>query len=339
MGGPIVSVIMPVYNCELYIREAVESILYQTYTDFEFIIIDDASRDDTVSIIKTYNDPRVQLIEKPFNSGYTNSLNLGLQVAKGKYIARMDGDDISFPERFARQIDFLEANPEVNLCGTSYRIIGSNRSIALPEGHDAIKIALLKGNCIAHPSVMMRKQSLDSFSVVYDVSKEPAEDYDLWVRMVMKGKLHNLQEVLLDYRTHSSQVSKKQSTEQKNSVTATKRNFFNFLEFDLLPNEELVFNKVLNNGIGINFKDIYVFKKLQIKLLNSNTDNLFEPIGFKESIIDLETIITNSYFLKRCRFTPRIYVEYSIIKKSLNVKLKLKEEMKLFVKSLIFYKL
>lgn len=335
---PKITVLMPVYNCELYVREAIDSILGQSFIDFEFLIIDDASTDCTVSLIKSYNDSRIQLIEKPINSGYTNSLNLGLQLAKGKYIARMDGDDISLPERFARQVAFLEANPAVILCGTWYSIIGSDRIVKVPESHDAIKVALLKGNCFAHPSVMMRKLSLDVFQIVYDVSKEPAEDYDLWVRLVMKGRLYNLQEVLLDYRTHSNQVTKKYSDKQKDSVMKTKRNLFNFLELDLLPEEDLVLNKVLNNGTAINFNDIYVFKKLQKKLLISDKKNIFEPIGFKKSILDLETIITNSYFLKRNRFTPRIYFEYFRIKNLLNFKLNLNIEIKLAVKSLIFYK-
>jgi glycosyltransferase involved in cell wall biosynthesis len=333
-----ISVIMPVYNCELYIKEAVDSILNQTYINFEFLILDDASTDCTVSIIQEYNDPRIALIEKPINTGYTNSLNLGLQLAKGKYIARMDGDDISLPERFARQVAFLEANPAVILCGTWYSIIGSDRIVKVPESHDAIKVALLRGNCFAHPSVMMRKRSLEVFQIVYDVSKEPAEDYDLWVRLVMKGRLYNLQEVLLDYRTHSNQVTKKHSDKQKDSVMKTKRNLFNFLEFDLLPEEELVLNKVLNNEASINFNDIYVFKKVQNKLLASNGKIIFEPIGFKKSILDLETTIIVSYFLKRNRFTPRIYFEYFRIKNSLNFKLNLNIEIKLAIKSLIFYK-
>jgi glycosyltransferase involved in cell wall biosynthesis len=338
LSNPKITVLMPVYNCELYIQEAVDSILNQTFTDFEFLIIDDASSDSTVSLIKKYNDPRIQLIEKPINTGYTNSLNLGLQLAKGKYIARMDGDDISLLERFAKQVAFLEANPAVILCGTWYSIIGSDRIVKVPESHDAIKVALLKGNCLAHPSVMIRKRSLEVFSTVYDVSKEPAEDYDLWVRLVMEGKLYNLQEVLLDYRTHSNQVTKKHSDKQKDSVMKTKRNLFNFLELDLLPDEELVLNKVLNNGAAINFNDIYIFKKLQNKLLASNRKIIFEPIGFKKSILDFETIIINSYFLKRNRFTPRIYFEYFTIKNSLNFKLNFNIEIKLALKSLIFYK-
>jgi glycosyltransferase involved in cell wall biosynthesis len=337
--SPKITVVMPVYNCELYISQAIDSILNQTEKDFEFIIIDDASTDKTVFIIKKYNDFRIQLIQKSINTGLSNSLNLGLQLAKGKYIARMDGDDISLPQRFAKQVAFLESNQNVIVCGSYFRIIGSEIIIKVPEYHDSIKVAFLKGNCIAHPSVMMRKQVLDELSLVYNVLKEPAEDYDLWVRLSEKGSLYNLQEVLLDYRIHNNQVSKKLNAIQKDKVLEIKKMVFDFLELELLQDERLVLNKIINNGAEINFKDIkYVFKRLQIKLLVSNTKNIFEPIGFKKEIVDMEKIIINSYFLKRSSFTPKIYFEYFRIKKSLNVRLNLIDEMKLALKSVLCFK-
>ena len=183
---PKISVLMPVYNCELYITEAIDSILNQTYTNFEFLIIDDASIDQTISIIKSYCDPRIQLIEKPLNTGLTNSLNLGLKLAKGKYIARMDGDDISLPERFAKQVALLEANTSFLLCGSAISIIGTNITRFFPEEHEDIKIRMLQGNCIAHPTVMFRKEIINYYTIVYDNLKEAAEDYDLWCRLMQK---------------------------------------------------------------------------------------------------------------------------------------------------------
>jgi hypothetical protein len=158
---------------------------------------------------------------------------------------------------------------------------------------------------MAHPSVMMRKQSLNAFQVVYDLSKEPAEDYDLWVRLMLKGKLHNLQEVLLDYRTHGQQITKRQSIEQKNKVLEIKNRVFDFLELELLPEERLVFDKVINNGIGIRFNDIAIFKKLQSKLLTANTRNFFEPIGFKKEMLDLEKIVIKRCFLAKLTYRPK----------------------------------
>jgi glycosyltransferase involved in cell wall biosynthesis len=335
---PKITVLMPVYNCELYVCEAIDSVLGQSFSDFEFLIIDDASSDSTVSLIKSYNDSRIQLIEKPINTGYTNSLNYGLKIAKGKYIARMDGDDISLQERFVKQVSFLEANPDIILCGSWYSIIGSERIEKVPEKHDQIKLAFLKGNCIAHPSVMMRKQSLDLFSIVYDVAKEPAEDYDLWVRLMSKGKLHNLQEVLLDYRTHSKQVSNRQSVEQRNRVIEIRNSVFNFLELELLPEERLVLDKVINNGKGIFFSDIGIFKNLQARLLVSNTNSLFESTGFEKDILEMEQIVIKRCFITNPNYSPKTYLEYLMVKKQLTFKLTVWEEFKLVIKSLIFFR-
>jgi glycosyltransferase involved in cell wall biosynthesis len=335
---PKITVLMPVYNCELYVRDAIDSILVQSFTNFEFFIIDDASTDSTVSIIKSYIDSRIQLIEKPINTGYTNSLNLGLQVAKGKYIARMDGDDISLPERFAKQVAFLEANQDIVVCGSWYTIIGSDITVKLPEHHDAIKVAFLKGNCMAHPSVMMRKQSLNECSIVYDLSKEPAEDYDLWVRLALQGRLlHNLQEALLGYRIHDTQVSEKQNLKQINSVLETKHYIFNCLELNLLPEEKMVLDKVLNDGLGISYSDIAVFKKLQIKLLASNAKDLFETIGFKKEILDLEKMVVKRCFINKQNYQPKTYLEYLKVKQDLSFKLTIFEEIKLVTKSFVFF--
>ena len=220
---------MPVYNCELYIKEAVDSILNQTFADFDFLIIDDASTDKTVSIIKEYKDSRIQLIEKTVNTGYTISLNYGLKVAKGEYIARMDGDDISLPNRFEKQIAFLDSNPDVVLCGAAIKVIDSDRVIMYPESHDNIKLEFLTQNCIVHPSVMIRKSILDFHSLTYDINKEPAEDYNLWVKLLNYGKLYNIQEVLLYYRVHSCQVSQKRFSLQVESSIETQLELLDFL--------------------------------------------------------------------------------------------------------------
>jgi glycosyltransferase involved in cell wall biosynthesis len=212
---PKITVLMPVYNCELYIKEAIDSILNQTFDDFEFLIIDDASTDETVGIIKEYNDLRIKLIVKPINTGYTNSLNYGLTVARGAYIARMDGDDISLPERFAKQVAFLDANPDVALCGTLYQILGSDTICNHPLSHEEIKVKLISGCYIAHPTVMIRRAALELHNLRYDPNMEPAEDYDLWSRMVFLEKVANIGKVLLYYRIHSAQTSIIRSEKQK----------------------------------------------------------------------------------------------------------------------------
>jgi glycosyltransferase involved in cell wall biosynthesis len=193
--------------------------LQQTCADFELIIIDDASTDNTISIIREYRDERIQLVEKPLNSGYPASLNIGLQLARGEYIARMDGDDIADPERFALQLKAFQNDSELVLCGSRIEIIGSNETWDYPLMHEDINVALLSYCCIAHPSVMIKKSFFIENAYKYDSLKEPAEDYDLWVRMIRKGKFINLPQRLLKYRVHEQQVSKKKQDDQyRNSI-------------------------------------------------------------------------------------------------------------------------
>ena len=202
---PRISVLMPVYNCELYIKEAIESILNQTFSNFELIIIDDCSTDSTLAIIKSYTDPRICLIEKKQNTGYTNSLNTAILVAKGKYIARMDGDDISLPERFQKQYDFLEQNPETVICGTAIKIIDSLEVQRHPSDHHNLKVKLCFSSVFHHPTVMIKGSVLKKN--FYNKEFEPAEDYELWTRLAFLGKMSNLDDVLLHYRIHLGQTS------------------------------------------------------------------------------------------------------------------------------------
>lgn len=335
---PKITVLLPVYNCELYIQTAVESILNQTFTDFEFLIIDDASTDATVAIVKSYTDSRIQLIQKPMNSGYTNSLNYGLQLAKGEYIARMDGDDISYPERFAQQIAYFEAHPDVVVCGTTYKIVGNDKRITLPEHNEDIKIGLLFGNCILHSSVMIRKKALDNFSIRYDTSKEPAEDYDLWVRLLSLGKLHNLQEVLLEYRLYGNQVSRKRAKEQKKNDIAIKFQLLQYLGVQWTENEAEFLERQFGKMEVVAFKDLKIFKQIQKKLETANTTCFFESKRFSQYLIDLEADVLRKCFLRQKRYSPKIYLEYLLAKYKWKAQLTLKQELKLGLKSLIFWK-
>lgn len=338
-NDPKITVLMPVFNCEGYIQQAIDSILQQSYSDFELLIIDDASTDQTVSFINKYADTRIRLIAKPLNTGYTNSLNYGLTVAKGKYIARMDGDDISLPQRFAQQVAYLESHPDVVLCGTAYKILGNDKKISIPEDHENIKLTLLKGNCIAHPTVMMRKKTLDEFSITYDTTKEPSEDYDLWVRLLSIGKLHNIQDVLLEYRIYNTQVSRKRAEEQKKNDMLTRFQLFNHLDITFTSDECDFLVKYFKEQAGLDFRNLEIFKKLQIRLSKSNTNCFFEPKGFAQYLIDLEAEVIKKCFLNYNRHSVLLYLEYLKAKYKWNTKLAAKQELRLFLKSIIFRKI
>lgn len=214
---PLVSVIMPVYNGEKYLREAVDSILAQTFIDFEFIIIDDGSTDATAKILDSYADPRIIRINNRQNVGISTSSNDGIALAKGEYIARMDADDISLADRFEKQVAFLDHHLQIGVVGSSIKTINKQGQIigsgSLPTDPELMEWVLLFGSPMAHPSVMMRT---DLVKKIGGYSKEypSAHDYDLFGRLSKHTKLANLSECLLLYRIHAESISNKGRTSQ-----------------------------------------------------------------------------------------------------------------------------
>lgn len=214
--APLVSVTMPVYNGAKYLARAIESVLAQSYGDFEFIIADDGSRDDSVEIVRRYDDPRIRLIVFEKNIGAVPALNRALSEARGKYIARNDQDDVSHPTRLAREVAFLEANPDITLVGSWMRCIDDeDRDLPFhgiyPAEHEAIfQHLLLQGCCLGHSSLMyLKAAAVDLGGYNPDPSVRECPDYDLWLRMAERGhRFANIPEFLVDYRIHDSQMSR-----------------------------------------------------------------------------------------------------------------------------------
>jgi glycosyltransferase involved in cell wall biosynthesis len=209
IGEPTVSVIMPVYNTAEYLVEAIESILSQSLRDFEFIIIDDGSTDASGEILGRYKDIDSRIrVERQENSGIVMALNKGMKMATGKYIARMDSDDISLPERLARQVAFMESHPEVGVCGTACRLFGGSAGVSwTTTDPEEIKSRLLFWPCMSHPTVMMRRDVVVKENLYYKPDFKMAEDYELWVRFSQYAQLANLPEVLLLYRIRGNQIT------------------------------------------------------------------------------------------------------------------------------------
>lgn len=222
---PKISVLLPVYNAERFIDEAIKSILEQTYTNFELLILNDGSTDNTSALIESYRlDSRIQVIEHE-NMGLVGTLNKGLSLAKGLYIARMDADDIAHHTRFEKQIDYLENNPEVAVLGTAINLIDEDglfiRTICHPS-RPKLDSAMLSGNFLAHPTAMIRACALESISGYRNAFLQ-AEDYDLWLRLKSQGYiLDNLKEVLLDYRQTTGGISFSNRTTQDIVARAAK---------------------------------------------------------------------------------------------------------------------
>ncbi len=216
---PLVSVVMSVYNGEKYLREAMDSILNQTYKNLEFIIIDDGSTDDTLKIIKTYKDPRIILITRE-NKGLVASLNEGIKKAKGSYIARQDADDISEVDRINRQVEYMKQRPNVGLVGSSIRIInerGDSRGVhyVYSESLD-VKRELMIRSPFAHGSIMLNKNKLNRHDI-YNSEYWPAEDYAVWSSLISDGVCAgNIHEALYRYRDNTEGISSSNPELQKN---------------------------------------------------------------------------------------------------------------------------
>ena len=218
LNNPRVTILMPVYNGERYLVDAIESILNQTYTDFEFLIINDGSADKSVSIIESYNDNRIRLIHNEKNLGLIASLNKGIALAKGEYLARMDSDDISVPQRLEKQVQFLDAHPDVSVVASHIRFMNADGEETGYWDNDMstnswadIYAALPKHDCIAHPAVVIRKSVICKY--LYRSAQKHIEDWDLWLRMVSDGlKIEKINEVLLKYRVHFESVTMNQNT-------------------------------------------------------------------------------------------------------------------------------
>lgn len=210
MNKPLVSIVLPVYNAGVYLKEAIQSILDQTYTNFELIIINDGSTDDSEKLIKSYTDQRICYIFQQ-NTGLAGALNTGLKAAKGKYIARQDQDDISLRERLQKQVEFLESHPDINLLGTRATVFTDDQKEMKMHDH-AIEPAILRfdllfDNPFVHSSVMFRKTAIDSIGL-YNTDRSYYEDFELWSRFAFHGRVANLRDALVRYRHHDQGLSK-----------------------------------------------------------------------------------------------------------------------------------
>jgi glycosyltransferase involved in cell wall biosynthesis len=242
-----VTVIMPVYNAEKFLSQAIESVLNQTYSNFEFLIFDDGSTDNSPHIISKYAsaDKRIIAFYEKNNLGYVVHLNNGIQHAKGDYIIRMDSDDVSLPLRFQKQIEFLNAHPKVSVVGSSsLRIDDQDQALGVSDRNTASSDLWWQSfftNPMAHPTVVFRKSIFKQVGL-YNPDKIPSEDYDLWVRILRAGRLSNLHEPLLKYREHSSSVShQKKAVQRKNSIETLKAHWYFFSKRKINDNVAMFF--------------------------------------------------------------------------------------------------
>jgi glycosyltransferase involved in cell wall biosynthesis len=244
MTSPLVTVIIPFFNTELYIAQAIDSILNQSFQNFELLLINDASFDASQKIILTYSDTRIVLINNETNKGPSYCRNIGIKLAKGKYIAFLDSDDIAFPNRLQLQLQFMEEHPNIAVCGCYAEYFGFKKGIwKYPELDSEIKCRLLWGSSIIQSTAIIKKSILIESGILYDDNYAASEDYKLWVDISQFSDLYNIPEVLVKYRTHGEQLTVTKSTQMNINKT------------------EIIINQIKQMGVLVTDVDFDIFYK------------------------------------------------------------------------------
>ena len=299
---PKISVILPVFNAQIYLRESIESILSQSFTNFELIIINDGSTDQSLEIIQSYTDERIKLINQA-NAGLPISLNRAIAIAQGQYLARQDADDISLPSRLAEQAAYLDEHPACALLGSWANILLDNsptdRALQHPHLNGDIALKLLFFNCFVHSSVMIRKCALEKSGLYPEErNKFPPEDYDLWLRISKSFEVANIPKALLQYR------------ELPNSISRTKLQI-------MQERAELMSLNAIKDILGSTFAEADIAdlikgmtsqtlpakqskQRLHVQMLNALAEhkkNLFprSTAQIELSLIDCQAILARSY--------------------------------------------
>lgn len=296
---PEITVLMPVYNAEKYLKESIESILNQTFGDFEFLIINDGSCDSSVEIIESFDDSRIKLVHNPENLRIAKTLNRGLELAQGKYIARMDADDISHPERLQKQLNLMEKYPQTGICSTWYKEFGlREKNVKLLYLPQTVKVGLAFTNPVAHPSVMINKDLFNKYNLKYKAEYVPAEDLLLWTEAAAHFPIMNIPEYLLFYRVAESNQDKEYISKQKQLSSKIAREYLNSFnivdltdeEKDLLA-ESAYFNKIPCSDDELS-KIIKIYYKIWQKVAENNPEDMY---------IFTETLTGRlAFLLKRC---------------------------------------
>lgn len=292
-----VTVFIPVYNAEKYLRETLESILNQSYVDFELLIIDDGSTDDSINIINSFNDSRINLIKNEKNMGLPYTRNLALSIVNTEYLALMDADDICDRDRLKLQVEFLDKNKEIEVVGSDFQMFFPNGKaiyVKTPTNPDYIRAYLMLNICIANPSVMIRKEFLTKNNIKYREEYFACQDYSLWIDIVKLGKISNINKCLLRYRSGHDNISRRtannRSKERKKLLDNIHLRGIANNGLSITENELKLINKIFNDNIKDNAasedeinKLDKVFKKFKDQ---NNVNNKIDKKQFNKALND-----------------------------------------------------
>ncbi len=332
---PAITVLMPVYNAEKYLKQAIESILNQTFTDFEFLIINDCSTDNSLKIIRQMHDVdnRIRLVNNEKNLKLTSSLNKGIDLAKGKYIARMDADDISMPQRLEKQYEFMERYHEIGICGTWVQSFGLENAIAKYETKDIyIKLKMLHESHFCHPSVIIRTKILKQHNLYYNPNYLYSEDYEFWCRALKYTKFANIPEILLKYRKSKNSISATEYEMQKQNFNKVKAILFKDLGIDVTNDELDLYRNIAYHQYKNEKPFVVQAKNLLQRMLKANeSQNIFQKNVFNNYIANMWfNICTNSTVFGL--WTYKIYYNSQINR---FYKISIKNKIKFWLKSML----
>jgi len=263
---------MPVYNGEKYLHAAISSILDQSYRDIELIILDDGSSDSSTAVALSYSDKRIRLISNTKNLGIAETLNKGIELCRGEYIARMDADDISHPTRIATQVSFMDTHPHIGISGTNVRTFGTADATVwiYPHDSDAVRAQLLFSPSLAHPSVIMRRSILLDNNLRYSSAYPHAEDYEFWIRCSQHTTLSNLDKILLSYRLHPEKIGEKYKQTQVNSMNKARDIILSKLHINPSQKERLLHDSLGNWKLEDSGQYIAATEQWLLKLQDAN---------------------------------------------------------------------
>ncbi len=339
---PLISVIMSVYNGEIYLKDAIESILNQTYKNIEFIIINDGSLDQSFEIIKRYKkiDSRIIIENNIENKGLIYSLNKGIDLSQGKYIARMDADDISEKNRLEEQVVFLEKNKDIAMCSTYIKIFKDNmkyltKKFKTNTNYENIKIKLLFRNYIAHPTVMIRKDIIKKYNLMYNEKHKGMEDYGLWIKLVNIEKIVTLPKYLLKYRFLNSSITttslKKIDNYKKTLFLIFKeefnKSFPNFSDKEISIHTEISMQNNLQNNFDFTLEDKLNYL-IKLKEINYQQKKYQIDLFDKEILAKtIEVIVSQGNIKEVFKLSSRYKLNYYFIIKFFYLNM-LKKELK-----------
>lgn len=255
-SAPIVTVLIPAFNSEGFIRNSIKSVLGQSFSNFELLIIDDGSTDETVEIVKYFNDKRIKLIQNDRNLGISETLNRGINIAGGKYIARMDADDIAMPNRLSTQIDFLEKRQDISIVGSWVKLFDKSFPFVdrKPIGNEVLSAYLIFDTPLWHPTVMIKKQDILKYNLYYNPTYRRAQDFELWSRADDKLKLDNIPKVLLKFRMHQKSVTQSDHEESKRITKRILKHNLEKLE-EYPDDKSLLFHQKISRCLRLKNKD------------------------------------------------------------------------------------